>query len=110
MSKFGGALKKLGSLQAQAQELPQENLNTGKPENVHTGKPENRDAGKPENRDTGKPEHLIYDSGPEREKYSTFLDRELITALKLHAVRHRMKHHQVVEAALRRYLDQEGES
>lgn len=102
MSKFGGALKKLGSLQAQAQELPQENLNTGKPEN--------RDAGKPENRDTGKPEHLIYDSGPEREKYSTFLDRELITALKLHAVRHRMKHHQVVEAALRRYLDQEGES
>lgn len=102
MSKFGGALKKLGSLQAQAQELPQENLNTGKPEKVHTGKPENRD--------TGKPEHLIYDSGPEREKYSTFLDRELITALKLHAVRHRMKHHQVVEAALRRYLDQEGES
>lgn len=86
MSKFGGALKKLEGLQAQMHEQPEENLKTGKPESV------------------------ILAGGPEREKYSTFIDRELITALKLHAVRHRMKHHQVVEAALRRYLELEGES
>ncbi|GHF53652.1 hypothetical protein HNQ07_003495 [Deinococcus metalli] len=92
MSKFGGALKKLESLQPRVEEPLEENLKTGKPEIVPVA---------------AEPEAA---AGPEREKYSTFLDRELITALKLHAVRHRMKHHQVVEAALKQYLAQEGET
>ncbi|OLV19200.1 hypothetical protein [Deinococcus marmoris] len=86
MSKFGGALKKLEGLQPKGDNSSEENLKSGKPEIANIEK------------------------GLEREKYSTFLDRELITALKLHAVRHRMKHHHVVEAALRLYLEQEGES
>lgn len=103
MSKFGGALKKLQTVQAQTAEsdastpdLPK----TGKPESMETGKPASTKTGEAESPQTGLPER----QGPEREKYSTYLNSELVTALKLHAVRHRMKHHHVVEAALRAYL------
>ncbi|GAA5438081.1 MULTISPECIES: hypothetical protein [Deinococcus] len=107
MSKFGGALKKLQAVQQED--------SAGKPENPNTGKPEAvTAAGAPAEapKRTGKPENLksgeLPVAGIEREKYSTYLDSELVTALKLHAVRHKMKHHHVVEAALRAYLkDQE---
>ncbi|GGN42682.1 hypothetical protein [Deinococcus daejeonensis] len=107
MSKFGGALKKLQAVQQED--------GAGKPENPNTGKPEAMtaaDAPAEVSKKTRKPENLK--SGDEttatieREKYSTYLDSDLVTALKLHAVRHKMKHHHVVEAALRAYLkDQE---
>lgn len=107
MSKFGGALKKLQTVQQED--------NAGKPESLETRKPEGEtavetppyqqaQARKPENLKSGE----LPVTGIEREKYSTYLDSELVTALKLHAVRHKMKHHHVVEAALRAYLkDQE---
>ena len=103
MSKFGGALKKLQAVQTQPTESEGDTLdrpNTGKPENKKTSKPESTKPRTPEILETGQPER----QGPEREKYSTYLDTELVTALKLYAVRHRMKHHHVVEAALRAYL------
>ena len=103
MSKFGGALKKLQAVQTQSTESEESTSgppNTGKPENKKTSKPECTKPRTPEILETGQPER----QGPEREKYSTYLDTELVTALKLYAVRHRMKHHHVVEAALRAYL------
>ena len=107
MSKFGGALKKLQAVQQED--------GAGKPENPNTDKPEIMTAaGAPVEapKQTRKPESLKSGEEPtatiEREKYSTYLDSDLVTALKLHAVRHKMKHHHVVEAALRAYLkDQE---
>jgi hypothetical protein len=42
-----------------------------------------------------------------REKYSTILDRESITRMKMYAVRNRLKDREVVEAALRAYLPEE---
>lgn len=107
MSKFGGALKKLQAVQQEDVTGKTENLNTGKPEEV-TAAIAPAEAPKR----TGKPENLKSGEEPavtiEREKYSTYLDSDLVTALKLHAVRHKMKHHHVVEAALRAYLkDQE---
>ena len=76
-SKFGGALSKLRQVEPQKTEEPK----TGIPENLN------------EDKDTG------------REKYSTYIDGELITRLKLYAVRHKLKHREVVEAAIQNYLD-----
>ncbi|MGI8748809.1 MAG: hypothetical protein ACR2J4_10750 [Deinococcus sp.] len=57
------------------------------------------------------PETMQDDPGAGREKYSTYVDGGLITRLKLYAVRNRLKHREVVEAAIRDYLDrQEGVS
>lgn len=107
MSKFGGALKKLQAVQQEDGAGKPENLETRNPEGetaVETPPSQQAQAGKPENLKSGE----LPVAGIEREKYSTYLDSELVTALKLHAVRHKMKHHHVVEAALRAYLkDQE---
>lgn len=77
-SKFGGALNKLRQVEAQKIEEP-----------------------KP-----GIPENLIDDQTSGREKYSTYIDGELITRLKLYAVRNRLKHREVVEAAIEAYLNE----
>ena len=90
MSKFGNALKKL------------QDVKPGKEDFVNSGLPEKASAAV----STASPE--LEATGPQREKYSTYLDSDLVTALKLHAVRHRMKHHHVVEAALREYLEKRG--
>lgn len=107
MSKFGGALKKLQAVQQEDGTGKPENLNAGKPEEVNTSVVSAevpKQTGKPENLKSGDETTVTI----EREKYSTYLDSDLVTALKLHAVRHKMKHHHVVEAALRAYLkDQE---
>lgn len=103
MSKFGGALKKLQTVQAQEtpQEVPvPEAPKTEGPENLNSGISENLKTGAPENLERGTPAEPVM----EREKYSTYLESGLVTSLKLYAVRHRLKHHQVVEAALRAYL------
>lgn len=42
--------------------------------------------------------------GPVREKYSTYIDGDLVTRVKVLAARTRRKHHQIVEEALREYL------
>ena len=76
-SKFGGALNKLRQVESQ----------------------------KPEEPKTGIPENLIEDPISGREKYSTYIDGELITRLKLYAVRNRLKHREVVEAAIETYLN-----
>lgn len=60
---------------------------------------------KPEEPKTGIPENLIEDPTSGREKYSTYIDGELITRLKLYAVRHKKKHREVVEAAIEAYLN-----
>lgn len=89
-SKFGGALRKLQQVE------PQPPTQTPIP---------------PENPNTGMPETMQDDPGAGREKYSTYVDGGLITRLKLYAVRNRLKHREVVEAAIRDYLDrQEGVS
>ncbi|WP_420594246.1 hypothetical protein [Deinococcus sp.] len=85
-SKFGGALSRLRETKPQP--------------------PEDQDAGIPENLNSGKPELTLEATYQSREKYSTYIDGELVTRLKLYAVRHRLKHREVVEAALRHYLDQ----
>ena len=76
-SKFGGALNKLRQVESQ----------------------------KPEEPKTGIPENLLDDQTSGREKYSTYIDGELITRLKLYAVRNRLKHREVVEAAIEAYLN-----
>ena len=77
-SKFGDALSKLQGVELQ----------------------------KPEELKTGIPENLLDDSTSGREKYSTYIDGELITRLKLYAVRNRLKHREVVEAAIEAYLNE----
>lgn len=111
MSKFGGALKKLQAVQQDESAGKTGNPETRKPENPKSVvKPLEFPKGNAE--ETRKPESL--NSGDvvtpliEREKYSTYLDSELVTALKLYAVRHKMKHHHVVEAALRAYLKEQS--
>ena len=54
---------------------------------------------------TGIPENLSETPDSEREKYSTYIDGALITRLKLYAVRNRLKHREVVEAAIEAYLN-----
>lgn len=104
MSKFGGALKKLQTVQQEDVKNQPDRVAVGKeaeaaltehgeePDNLKTSETENLKVSNPESRPL------------EREKYSTYLDAELITSLKLYAVRQKMKHHHVVEAALRAYL------
>ena len=58
-----------------------------------------------ESQKPGMPENLIEDQTSGREKYSTYIDGELITRLKLYAVRNRLKHREVVEAAIEAYLN-----
>ena len=77
-SKFGGALNKLRQVESQKTEEPK----------------------------TGIPENLLDDQISGREKYSTYIDGELITRLKLYAVRNRLKHREVVEAAIEAYLNE----
>lgn len=104
MSKFGGALKKLQAVQQEEQVGKPESPKARKPESVKAeGQSEVSTAEVPQDR---KPENLNSGAAPaiEREKYSTYLDSDLVTALKLYAVRNKMKHHHVVEAALRAYL------
>lgn len=76
-SKFGGALNKLRQVEAQ----------------------------KPEEPKAGIPENPSDDQTSGREKYSTYIDGQLITRLKLYAVRNRLKHREVVEAAIEAYLN-----
>jgi len=63
------------------------------------------DSGLPENVLSGLPENEKAEPVSGREKYSTYIDGELITRLKLYAIRNRLKHRQVVEAAILHYLD-----
>ena len=76
-SKFGTALSRLQKVEVQKSEEPK----------------------------TGIPEYLIENQASGREKYSTYIDGELITRLKLYAVRNRLKHREVVEAAIEAYLN-----
>ena len=76
-SKFGNALSRLQKVEVQQPEEPK----------------------------TGIPENLIEDQTSGREKYSTYIDGELITRLKLYAVRNKLKHRVVVEAAIEAYLN-----
>lgn len=83
-SKFGGALKKLQQIEPQA------------PAQAPI---------KPGNPNTRIPETMQDEPGAGREKYSTYIDGALITRLKLYAVRNRLKHREVIEAAIQDYLD-----
>lgn len=76
-SKSGGALNKLRQVEAQ----------------------------KPEEPRTGIPENLTADPTSGREKYGPSIDGELITRLKLYAVRNRLEHHEVLEAAIEASLN-----
>lgn len=64
----------------------------------------------PEKQETRIPENLNTLPDPGREKYSTYIDGALITRLKLYAVRNRLKHREVVEAAIRQYLESKERS
>jgi hypothetical protein len=116
-SKFGSALSRLKTAEATP-----ENTETGKPENLKTGKqaetfvpatpeassvtpktyPEYLEPGIPENLNSELPEKMT------REKYSTYLNAELVTRMKILAARTRRKHHHIVEDALREYLERHG--
>ncbi|MVN88343.1 hypothetical protein GO986_16480 [Deinococcus sp. HMF7620] len=103
--KYGSALKKL-----QTTGIPEEK-NSGIQEDQNPGDPEQPTSGSQEALKTGSQE--AGNSGiqgktnagkPEKEKYSTLLPSTTVEALKLYAVRHRMKDWEVVDAALRAYL------
>jgi Ribbon-helix-helix domain len=116
-SKFGSALSRLKNAEATP-----EITETGKPENLEGGvqtetlapdvvveltvetpsTPENTNAGIPENLNPDLPEKM------NREKYSTYLETELVTRMKILAARTRRKHHHIVEDALRDYLERHG--
>ncbi|WP_045235237.1 CopG family ribbon-helix-helix protein [Deinococcus pimensis] len=112
-SKFGGALSKLRGAQDRVEV---EEVAAATPARTEQDEPlgeharEDVEAGfvntvKQEKQNSGKPESVK----PEREKYSTYLDPELITRVKVLAARTRRKHHHIVEEALREYLDRHGD-
>lgn len=78
--------------------------------NQKVRKAEKKNSGFQEKLETRIPEIPISEtqvSEATREKYSTILDRELVTRMKMYAVRNRLKDREVVEAALRAYLPEE---
>ncbi|MFC4640007.1 hypothetical protein [Deinococcus hohokamensis] len=108
MSKYTSALQKI---QPQSPESPK----TGKPETPQTWEPEVQNSGKPETKKVGasagkktrgreEENSGIPENVNEREKYSTILPSATVQALKLYAVRHRLKDWEVVDAALKVYL------
>lgn len=109
-SKFGGALSKLRGAQerVEAEDAPASTPPRTEPALERRGEPPYEDRETPS---TNSPEQENLNSGktesvkPEREKYSTYLDPELITRVKVLAARSRRKHHHIVEEALREYLD-----
>ena len=124
-SKFGGALSKLRQIDEQYAKPEQlENLNTGKldagrrdtSKNLTADRDDSQQTGMPENLKNGNQEYRNSDDarpdevGGGREKYSTYIDGALITRLKLYAVRHRLKHREVVESAISHYLDHKEKS
>lgn len=116
-SKFKGALQKLQAVESSGPEIQKngipENKEAGNhespkavlPENMNSDLLLNLNSGFPETALSGLPENGNEESTSEREKYSTYIDGELITRLKLYAIRNRLKHRQVVEAAILHYLD-----
>lgn len=88
-----------------------------KPEVLNSGITENTNKRKKEKSNTESTEIMnsrnqeIMQSGSqdagEREKYSTLIDRELVQELRMYAVRHRMKDWQVLDAALRAFLQRQ---
>jgi len=101
------------------QEMPSETTSreTGLPENLQSGEPLKKQIGLPESLQAGVPESLqnnllseavespLPEPEPRLEKYSTYLESDLSVQLKLFAVSRRLKDYQVVNAALRAYLE-----
>jgi hypothetical protein len=69
------------------------------PENLKTGKPESMISGKPENLKTGNQENL------KNEKYSTLLQPVLIKQIKQYALEHDLKDYEVIQQAVKEYLE-----
>jgi hypothetical protein len=72
---------------------------SGKPENLISGNHENRKSGKPENLKTGKPDFV------KAEKYCTQLQPDVIKQIKQYALEHDMKDYEVVQSAIREYIN-----